>query len=134
MNDSEKNAVLFLRIAQDLKVTEATIAAETAETLYNLINRQQTYIERLQEYYRRYNGIKEEAEELRIEVEYAREKISQMEEFIITIESETVKEFAERMLEEINALNYQDYNNYLDTVDAVDRLIEEMGCNDDRIY
>jgi hypothetical protein len=40
MNDSEKNAVLVLRIAQDLKVSEATIGAETVETLYNLIIRQ----------------------------------------------------------------------------------------------
>ena len=46
------------------------------------------------------------------------------------MKSEAVREFAERMLEEINALNYQDYNNYLDTVGAVDRLLEEMGCND----
>lgn len=126
MNNNEKNAMRVLRAAQDLKVAEATLKIETLETLYNLINRQQTCIERLQEYYRRYNGIKEEAEELRIEVEYAREKISQMEEFIITIESKTVKEFAEKLKREIDAINYQDCNLYFDTVDCIDRVLEEM--------
>lgn len=131
MNNNEKNAMRVLRAAQDIKVAEATLKIETLETLYNLINRQQTYIERLQEYYRRYNGIKEEAEELRIEVEYAREKISQMEEFIIT-KSLTVKEFAEKLKREIDAINYQDCNLYFDTVDCIDRVLEEMdGENND---
>lgn len=47
MTNNEKNAVLVLQIARDIKSTETTIGNETVNTLYNLINRQKAEIERL---------------------------------------------------------------------------------------
>lgn len=123
----------------DFDTNGKTLCKDLGLKIFDLIKRRQIYIERLQEYYRRYNGLKEETEELRIEVEYAREKISQMEEFIITVKSEAVREFAEKLKEHCNEITNQEWNKktfpvswadaYEGFVDDIDRLVEEMRCN-----
>ena len=121
----------------DFDTNGKTFCKDLGLKIFDLIKRRQIYIERLQEYYRRYNDLEEETEELRIEVEYAREKISQMEEFIITTKSEAVREFAEELMYNLDGdieayanaghgLNvYEWLKSYLVSKGAI-----EMGCND----
>lgn len=106
MNDSEKNAMLVLQKMCDIKSAENTIVAETINTLYNLIKRQQAEIDRLN---------------IEINIE--------------TVKSEAVREFAEKLKEHSCNLTEYDEGGWSDTVSAVkvediDRLLEETGCND----
>ena len=125
MNDSE--IIKALATSSDPNNLNCQPTTKLCKEALDLINRQQTEIDTMKdtmakllntlERANKYGlGADERVEQLKIELEKAK--------------SEAVREFAERMLEEINALNYQDYNNYLDTIDAADRLLEEMGCND----
>ena len=101
MNDSEKNAMLVLQKMCDIKSTENTIVAETINTLYNLIKRQQAEIDRLN---------------IEINIE--------------TVKSEAVREFAERLKEKLKAnSNYGDIYDVV-AYDCIDNLVKEMGCND----
>lgn len=133
MNDSEKNAVLVLRIAQDLKVTEATINAETVETLYNLIIRQRAEIERLNIDLKAMRGA---ANSWKAEVQrICKREFDNIEIDIEAVKSEAVREFAEKLKKfavtervRINQRRHVDVN-YVRVYD-IDRLIEEMGCND----
>lgn len=138
MNDSEKDAVLFLRIAQDLKVTEATIGTETVKTLYNLINRQQAEIERLNIELKTMRGA---ANSWKAEVQkICKKEFDNIEIDIEAVKSEAVREFAERLKEYCNEITNQEWNKrtlpvswadaYEDFIDDIDRLLEEMGCND----
>ena len=104
MNDSEKNAMLVLQKMCDIKSTENTIVAETINTLYNLIKRQQAEIDRLN---------------IEINIE--------------TVKSEAVREFAENLKRKselvapsVWAIPYRAV-----AVADIDRLLEGMGCNDD---
>lgn len=135
MNDSEKNAVLFLRIAQDLKVTEATIAAETAETLYNLIIRQHEKIDRLNIDLKAMRGA---ANSWKAEIErICKKEFDNIEIDIETVKSEAVREFAEKLKEYCNEIANQEWNKrtlpvswadaYKDFIDDIDQLLEEMG-------
>ena len=111
MNDSEKNAMLVLQKMCDIKSTENTIVAETINTLYNLIKRQQAEIDRLN---------------IEINIE--------------TVKSKAVREFAEKLKEYCNEIANQEWNKrtlpvswadaYKDFIDDIDQLLEEMGCND----
>lgn len=121
MNDSEKNAVIVLRIAQDLKVSEATIEAETVETLYNLIIRQHEKIERLNIDLMAMRGV---ANSWKAEVQrICKKEFDNIEIDIETVKSESVREFAEK-LKKI-------YAAHDGLAIIIDQLLEEMGCNDD---
>ena len=115
----------------DFDTNGKTFCKDLGLKIFDLIKRRQIYIERLQEYYRRYNDLKEETEELHIEVEYAREKISQMKEFIITAKSESVREFAEKLKQQaFDDLKHDPIlTRYVVSVDDIERLVEEMRCN-----
>lgn len=80
----------------------------------NLINRQKAEIETWKEAFNNLDKI------ARPSVEYVKsEKIK------------TVDEFARRLIEEINTINYKEYNNYLDTFNTIERVAEEMECETD---
>lgn len=89
MTDKEKDTVLFLQIARDLKVTETTIRIEIVKTLYDLINRQQAEIERL---------TAERDNEHRCYLHIC-EDLKQAVNRNITAKSEAIKDFAERLKE-----------------------------------
>lgn len=138
MNDSEKDAVLFLQIAQDLKVSEATIGAETVETLYSLIVRQQAEIDRLNIDLKAMRGAANlwKAEVQRI---YKKE-FDNIEIDIETVKSATVKEFAEKLKDSLSKLEANSPNKTYkkamqDMLDyyfpkIIDDVVKEMGCND----
>lgn len=133
MNDSEKDAVLFLQIAHDLKVKEATIGIETVKTLYNLINRQQAEIDRLNIDLKAMRGA---ANSWKAEVQrICKKEFDNIEIDIEAVKSEAIREFAEKLKEHSCNLTEYDEGGWSDTVSAVkveniDRLLEEMGCND----
>lgn len=82
----------------------------------DLINRQKAEVEGWKEAFNNLDKI------ARPSVEYVKsEKIK------------TVDEFARRLIEEIDAINYKEYNNYLDTLDIIERIAEEMECETDEM-
>ena len=83
---------------------------------YNLINRQKEEIEKL----------KKEKDEMHKDVIVAEEYAWSLK----TAKSEAIREFARRLIEEINTINYKEYNNYLDTFNTIERVAEEMECGD----
>ena len=138
MNDSEKNAVLVLQKMCDIKSTENTIVTETINTLYNLINRQQAEIERLNIDLK---TMREAANSWKAEVErICKKEFDNIEIDIEAVKSEAVREFAEKLTEYCNEITNQEWNKktspvswadaYEGFIDDIDRLIEEMGCND----
>lgn len=131
MNDSEKNAVLVLRIAQDLKVSEATIEAETVETLYNLIIRQHEKIEHLNNDLKAMRGA---ANSWKAEVQrICKKEFDNIEIDIEAVKFEAVREFAEKLkkffTENFNSTGFEDFLVCF-ICTAIDELVEEMGCND----
>ena len=133
MNDSEKNAMLVLQKMCDIKSTENTIVAETINTLYNLIKRQQAEIDRLNIDLKAMRGA---ANSWKAEVQrICKREFDNIEIDIETVKSEAVREFAEKLKEHSCNLTEYDEGGWSDTVSAVkvediDRLVEEMGCND----
>lgn len=133
MNDSEKNAMLVLQKMCDVKSTENTIVAETINTLYNLINRQQAEIDRLNIDLKAMRGA---ANSWKAEVQrICKKEFDNIEIDIEAVKSEAIREFAEKLKEHSCNLTEYDEGGWSDTVSAVkveniDRLLEEMGCND----
>jgi hypothetical protein len=133
MNDSEKNAMLVLQKMCDIKSTENTIVAETINTLYNLIKRQQAEIERLNIDLKAMRGA---ANSWKVEVQrICKKEFDNIEVDIEAVKFEAVKEFAEKLKEHSCNLTEYDEGGWNDTVSAVkvediDRLVGEMGCND----
>lgn len=125
MNDSEKDAVLFLRIAQDLKATEATIGIETVKTLYNLINRQQAEIDRLNIDLKAMRGA---ANSWKAEVQrICKKEFDNIEIDIEAVKSEAVREFAERLKNKTYPFPCAIGVENAVTLRAIDELLEEMG-------
>ena len=68
------------------------------------------------------------------------EEIECLESQLQSAKSEAVREFAERLKEYCNEITNQEWNKrtlpvswadaYKDFIDDIDRLLEEMGCND----
>ena len=85
------------------------VSVELLKNALDLINRQKEEIETWKESFNNLDKI------ARPSVEYVKsEKIK------------TVDEFARRLIEEINTINYKEYNNYLDTFNTIERVAEEM--------
>ena len=147
MNDSEKNAMLVLQKMCDIKSAENTIVAETINTLYNLINRQQAEIDRLNIDLKAMrgaaNGFKAEAERLTQEknalngttekyIKECENRSQQIAEgYRKEIKSEAVREFVKTL--KMCAESSQDYSEWVFTIreSQLDKLVEEMGCNDE---
>lgn len=132
MNDSEKNAMLVLQKMCDIKSTENTIVAETINTIYNLINRQQAEIDRLSIDLKAMRGA---ANSYKAHYEDLKSENLETIKILKTAKSEAVREFAEKLKEHSCNLTEYDEGGWSDTVSAVkvediDRLFEEMGCND----
>ena len=90
---------------------ESNCGTELIKDALDLITRQKAEIEGWKEAFNNLDKI------ARPSVEYVKsEKIK------------TVDEFARRLIEEIDAINYKEYNNYLDTLDIIERVAEEMEC------
>lgn len=137
MNDSEKNAMLVLQKMCDIKSTENTIVAETINTLYNLIKRQQAEIERLNIDLKAMRGA---ANSYKAHYEDLKSENLETIKILKTAKSEAVRKFAEKLKEYCNEITNQEWNKrtlpvswadaYEDFIDDIDRLLEEMGCND----
>ena len=96
----------------------------------DLINRQKEEIEELttrNDKLKNHFTIKFDNDKLKEIVKKAAEKI---EIDIKQTKSEAIREFARRLIEEINTINYKEYNNYLDTFNTIERVAEEMECGD----
>ena len=116
------------RKVEDLKVSEATIAAETAETLYNLIIRQHEKIDRLNIDLKAMRGA---ANSWKAEVQrICKKEFDNIEIDIEAIKSEAVREFAKRMKEYYSQFDDYDHIYACRIIDYIDKLVEEMGCND----
>jgi mevalonate kinase len=108
MTDKEKSALSFLQIAQAIKADKTVIDFETANTLYNLINRQKAEIERNREI-----------------IEYHEIVISALEKSLESEKTEAIREFAELVKENHNRLFNIIYSERYFS-EMIDELVEEM--------
>lgn len=119
MTDREKDTVLFLRIARDLKVTETTIGIEMVKTLYDLITQQQTEIIML----RKELGIGDIYKDIVVRTR----TLDDYNKFKNAVKSDTIKEFAERYRKEILSMTHSNSFLYSGLVLSIfNNLVEEM--------
>lgn len=115
MTDREKDTVLFLRIARDLKVTKATIGIEMVKTLYDLITRQKAEIETLKE---------QRANLIRSNTALSNEVLEGI--------NEGIRDFAERLEKEsVQAISCNTYDNVV-LISDIENLVKEMTREVDR--
>lgn len=106
--------------------------------ILDLIKRQQAEIDRLNIDLKAMRGA---ANSWKAEVQrICKKEFDNIEIDVETVKSEAVREFAERLKEYCNEITNQEWNKrtlpvswadaYEDFIDDIDRLLEEMGCND----
>lgn len=101
----------------------------TATEAYKLINRQQAEIDRLNIDLKAMRGA---ANSWKAEVQrICKREFDNIEIDIEAVKSEAVREFAEKLKEKLKANS--NYGDIYDVVayDCINKLMEEMGCNDD---
>lgn len=97
--------------------------AKLSRVTVDLITRQKDEIE----------SIKNAFENSQKTSKYWKSKCDELTEEALTTKSEAIRELARRLIEEIDAINYKEYNNYLDTIDIIERVAEEMECETDEM-
>ena len=142
MNDSEIVSALHHCNGGDCEECKALGKCHADWTFlkeaYHLIKRQQAEIDRLNIDLKAMRGA---ANSWKAEVQrICKKEFDNIEIDIETVKSEAVREFAERLKEYCNEITNQEWNKrtlpvswadaYEDFIDDIDRLLEEMGCND----